>query len=249
MTRFASSICAVIVLASVFSLKAFAAPESTSVAQKTSDEKIAEFKSVIHNRLRIGLSVNSATKMEGLSYRRGDATLATGTANTDSTQALELTWVNRLYEGPDATKFDWFAGMTIERERSVSSLNVKAVGSDRPAQTFVLDSNAHPTFHATLLSAGIRWTPNQLIYVPLGFNYGFRADTVGGGTDTFDLESKLGVQAGAGLHLSPNFEVEAVYKVVRYDVNYHGADFKTTGESFSGSVDLSGLTVGARYIF
>ncbi len=226
------------------------APADASVsATKSSDPKIEEFKQIIHGRLRVGFSVNTASKIEGLAYRQGDTTLATGSATTDSTQALELTWVNRLYEGPDATKFDWFAGMTIERERAVSALNVKAVGSDQPAQTFVLDSNAHPSFHATLLSAGIRWTPNQLIYVPLGFNYGFRADSSGGGTDTLDLDSHLGVQAGAGLHLSQNFEVEAIYKIVRYDLNYHGANFKQSGESFAGSVDLSGLTVGARYIF
>ncbi len=224
-------------------------PTDSSIATKSPDPKVAELKSTVKGRLRIGLSINTATKLDGLNLRQGDTSVATGSASSDTTQALDLAWVSRLYEGPEATKFDWFAGLTLERERPISSIDLKAVNSTQPSQTFALDSNSRPGFHASLISAGIRWTPNSLIYVPLGINYGFRTDSFGGGSDTFDLESRIGFQAGAGLHLTENFELEAIYKIVRYNVTYHAADYKTTGVTIGGPVDLAGLTIGARYIF
>ena len=220
-----------------------------SLSAKSSDEKVAEIKSIVQGRLRIGLSINTATKLDGLNYRQGDTSLATGSANTDTTQALDLAWVSRLYEGPEATKFDWFAGLTLERERPISTVDLKVINSTQSSQTFTLDPNSRPGFHASLVSVGLRWTPNALIYVPIGINYGFRTDSFGGGSDTFDLESRIGFQAGAGLHLAQNFELETIYKIVRYNLTYHATDSKTTGVTIGGPVDLAGLTIGARYIF
>lgn len=221
---------------------------STSTSTKSASRQLAELNDIVKNRLRIGASVNTAAKMDGLTFKNNGATEATGEANTENTPALELVWVNRLYEGPDATKFDWFAGLAFEKERVISSVNLKAVGSRQPAQTLKIADGSQPSFHANLLSAGIRWTPNSTVYVPLGFNYGFRSDATGGNGQNFNLDPTLGVMVGAGLRLNAQIEVEAVYKVVRYDFALRSID-PTVKEELVGRVDLSGVSVGARYIF
>jgi hypothetical protein len=249
MSSFVATI-AIIGSATLITANAFAATDSvaTSKSTKSASEQIAELNGLVKNRLRIGATVNTASKMEGLSFKNNGATQATGEANTDNTPALELTWVGRLYEDPDATKFDWFAGLTIERERTVSSLNLKAVGAGRPAQTFTMAESSRPTFHSNLLSAGIRWTPNSTLYIPLGFNYGFRPEATGTKDLNFNLDPAIGVMVGAGLRLNPQIEVEAVYKVVRYDFSLRPTN-RADKEELVGLVDLSGVSVGARYVF
>lgn len=222
------------------------APVSTT---KTEAEKIAELKSLVSGHLRVGLSFNAASKLDGINFKQNGTTLATANANLDNTPALELTWANRLYDGGDKTKFDWFVGMTIERERTLSTFNLREVGGGPGSTSLNLANDYRPTFHANLLSAGVRWTPTSMIYVPIGFTYGFRSDAKMPKGGSFELDPIVGLLAGAGLRLAPTFEIEAVYKIVRYNMTIRDSNFATNGQELAGTAEMSGATVGARYIF
>ena len=216
-------------------------------AKKSPSEQLKDIGAVLAGRLRIGASVNTASKLSGINIKNRDTIMGSVEANVSNTPAIDIQWAQRLYEGPGATKFDWFVGATFERERSLSSLDVKLKGST--TTTTISSSDQNPTFHANSLTAGIRWTPTENVFVPMAFNYGFLSQADWGSNGTIDISPTLGVTAGAGYRLSPAFEIEAVYKMARYDILLRPKNFAQTQTYFDGSVDLNGVVVSGRYVF
>lgn len=232
--------------ASTASPVAPAAPVATT--KKSGAEQIAELKSMVAGKLRMGLSINTASTISGLSTKSAGTSTGLAEANTETTPGLDIMWAKPLYAGPGATKFDWFVGVNIERERALSSLNVKALGGGS-SQTVIIDQNVRPTFHTNLFTAGLRWTPTERVFVPVGLNYGFLSQASWGSNGTFNMDPSIGLTAGIGMKLTPSFELEAAYKTVRYSMSLRALNFAQTGNAIEGSVDLSGAVMSGRYIF
>ncbi len=240
-----AAMCFVCTQESVAAVSAAPAPAVTT-AKKSASEQFKDIGASVAGRLRVGASVNTASKISGINIKNDNVIIGSAEANVGNTPAIELQWAQRLYEGPGATKFDWFVGATFERERTLSSLDVKF----KNGQTGTITSaTQNPTFHANLLSAGLRWTPTTNLYLPVGFNYGFLSRADWGSNGTFDVSPTVGFMAGAGFRLTPQLEIEAVYKMARYDVLLRPNNFATSKTLFDGSVDLNGVVISGRYVF
>ncbi len=225
-----------------------AEPAPDVAIKKSVDEQLSEMRAAVANRLRIGVSVNTTSKMAGIHFRTSSTVVGTGEASTANTPALDFVWVNRLYEGPDTTKFDWFLGATFERERSLSSLTFKATNATTP-QNVTIPAGQTPTFHGNLFTLGLRWTPNPMLFFPFALNYGFLTQGSWGSVGTFEMNPAVGYTVGVGYRLNPNLEFEAAYKIAKYNMILLPAAAGPAGNYLDGAVELSGVVVGGRFIF
>lgn len=218
----------------------------TDPAKKTVDEQLSDMRAAVTKRLRVGVSVNTAATMKGIDFRTASAVIGTGEASTSNTPALDFVWVNKLYDGPDTTKFDWFVGATIERERTLSSLTFKAVNAVTP-QNVTIPAGQTPTFRGNLFTLGLRWTPKENLFFPVALNYGFLTQGSWGSFGTFEMNPVVGYTIGVGYRLNPNLEFEAAWKLAKYSMILLPTN--SGGNYLDGSVELSGLVVGGRFIF
>ena len=186
--------------------------------------------------------------LNGASLKSGGQSVASLEMSSSTSPALDLKWAQSLYEGPGATKFNWYSSFTIERERTVSSVNAKyLVGSNQGTTVPVnLPTNERPTYQSNILSAGIEWKPTTILYVPLGLTLPVltRSSFADG---SFNLDPKIGFQAGVGARLNKNFELELLYRRVSYNMTLK--EKNATSNLAEGSVDSSGCNFAARYIF
>lgn len=220
-----------------------AAAASTTTAPKRS------LREMVEGRLRVGFGMSLNSSLVGASLNQGKTTVASVELPSGNTAALELKWVQSLYQGPKSTKFNWYSGLTFERERSIGTINVKILNGPNAGSTLTLLEQAQkPTYQTNLVSAGIEWTPNQYVYVPLGLNLPIltRASV---GDGSFSLDPKIGFQAGIGARPTKNVEVELLYRRLTYGISLTNAELKAFDRAITGTADASGANFAARYIF
>lgn len=221
-----------------------AAPAATTTG--TADKR--SVKERLAGRLRLGLGISMVNSLNGANLNQGGQTIASVEMSSSTSPALDIKWAQSLYEGPGATKFNWYSSLTIERERTVSNLNAKILVGPNKGQTVPINlaTNERPTYQTNLVSAGIEWKPTSIIYVPIGATYPLLTrSTIANGS--FNLDPKVGFQAGVGARLNKNFELELLYRRVSY-----GMALKEKGATTNlvdGTVDSSGGNFSARYIF
>lgn len=224
-------------------------PETSAakISKKTGAEQLQEVHSRVTKRLRFGVGISQASSLEGASVVSNGQTIASLDLSSGSVAALDIKWAQSLYQGPGLTKFNWYTSLTVERERSIGWASGKTLLGANNGQAFSLKfDSVKPTYQSNILSAGIEWTPKEILYFPMGLTLPVltRSSVANG---TFNLDPKIGVQIGIGGRLNEKFELELVYRRVSY-----GIDIKEKGnqtDSFTGTVLSSGTNLTARYVF
>lgn len=140
---------------------------------------------------------------------------------------------------PDA--WGWSAGLTINAKREFNSADATLAGSSAHAEYMT----PKPTLSFTTLygNAIYRWSG---FYLPFGANISAPNFTQGGGATTaINMTAGLGIQAGVGYHITENFSLEALDRVV---------SFKMTGSNATYSYDYgtgyyTGIQLNLKFDF
>ena len=226
-----------------------AAPDTTRVVLAPgTPRELVDLHRRVTRKLRVGFTLAAAPSLQGANVDVNNTTVATTELSSGSTPALELRWSAFAYEGDYAPyRFNWFASLNIERERTIGATTFRVLNGPNAGQTTTaLTGDAKPTYQSNVLSAGVEWRAQKNFYFPVGVNLPIltRSNVQGG---TFDLNPRLGFQAGAGLEINPNFELELMLRRVNYALL-----LKDPGQpdlKIGGAVDSTGLALSGRYIF
>lgn len=177
-------------------------------------------------RFSVSAYLATPTSIEGdykAGSQRGAATLSTNAAMGLQAQLA------------DYNKFDkWgvFTNLSWEQERSITNANLKGVGAA---------NNIGASLNTFVLGAGLIYSINDKISIPMGLNYPVMMDTGKGKLSKFEMNPQMGMQFGAAMRFNSNYSAEVMWRKLSFSGNAGGADLS--------DLKVEGLNLQGRYYF
>lgn len=189
-------------------------------------------------RTTVGGFISNASNMDGdgASIRsnqtnqsvRGSAEASTSNVFGVGAQLIDMKTPN----------WGWFAGLTLEQSRDITSMTFKTGG-----QVLRAPFTNKPRFMPLIASGGAFYQFNSQFYALGGINYTVYKDFGAGDFRSASLDSKVGLQYGVGFRPFPRVSLELQMRDVRYAFEGSTADEKVTIDELR----LTGMNIVGRY--
>lgn len=185
--------------------------------------------SAVLKKLSVGAILSQADTFKGATVTNGSYK-----ADADINSSSSLGLVAQLTEFAKWNKIGWFAAMSVEQTRELSSIKVE--GNN-------MSIAQKPSFRPWIASGGANYEFNSNFYGFAGLNYTLYTEKNSGLFGSYEMFPQLGYQYGVGGKIQ-QVSVEIAMREVAYDMSLRKGDLKVEGHS-----TLAGLNLQARYNF
>jgi hypothetical protein len=218
--------------ASTQNTAAIVAPETVNT-EKTKAVTVTSISQGVLSKLSVGALISQADTLKGATYVanngsvKGDADINSNTSMGLTAQyADQLPWANT----------NWFAGLTMEQSRELSSVKVGGLGTATIGQK--------PNFRPFIAHGGASYSFNSMIYAMGALNYTVYSEKSSGEFRSVEYYPELGLQYGVGIKLQ-----RASIELMQKEVNYNLSANYNNNIKIEGRSTLAGLIIQGRYNF